>query len=255
MRLNGYLSVLLLAGALSGCNTAEGLTPPADVGDPGGYAPQSSATTMTSADAATYQAANAEQGYVSPPQNTLEAQAQALQAGAAQSPAQSQPLGAAQPSVAASQPLLPATSQPMPPQPAAQQAPSGQVAALPATSANTIRFLPIIGAPVQAVTPLSRQLGAEARAKGLTIKGASDPASRHILKGYFSAFSDGGKVNVVYVWDILDGNGTRLHRLQGQESVPGSGAEPWAAVPASLMQQIGSRTINDYVAWKAAQPG
>lgn len=244
MRFNGLLSVLFLAGALSGCNTAEGLTPPADVSDPGGYAPQTSVATRTTDGYAGYTAASSQQSYVSPPQNTLEAQARALEAGAAQSPAQSQPLDVAQPYP--STPAQAATS-------AGQQ--PAQVAAVPAATGDTIRFLPIIGAPVQAVTPLSRQLGAEARAKGLTIKGAEDPASRHILKGYFSAFSDSGKVNVVYVWDILDGNGTRLHRLQGQEIVPSAGPEPWAAVPASLMQQIGSRTIDDYVAWKRANSG
>lgn len=254
MRFNGLLSVLLLAGALSGCNTSEGLTPPADIADPGGYAPETSVATRTANGSGSYTAATTQQNYVSPPQNTLEAQARALEAGAAQSPAQSQPL-----SQTSSQPL--GAAQPAPTEqafPAAQQQQQAQpakVAAVPAASGDAIRFLPIIGAPVQAVTPLSRQLGAEARAKGLTIKGANDPASQHILKGYFSAFSDAGKVNVVYVWDILDSNGTRLHRLQGQETVPSAGPEPWAAVPASLMQQIGSRTINDYLAWKRANSG
>lgn len=245
MRFNGLLSVLFLAGALSGCNTADGLTPPADVGDARGYSPQTSVARSTDS----YTAGNTQQSYMSPPQNTLEAQAQALEAGAAQSPAQSQPLDLAQP--------YPSTPTQAAPTGAQQPAQPIKVAAAPAATSNgdTIRFLPIIGAPVQAVTPLSRQLGAEARAKGLTIKGADDPASKHILKGYFSAFSDAGKVNVVYVWDILDGGGNRLHRLQGQESVPAKGSEPWAAVPASLMQQIGSRTIDDYLAWKGTSSG
>ncbi|MCL6707024.1 hypothetical protein M8R20_08435 [Pseudomonas sp. R2.Fl] len=253
MRFNGLLSVLLLAGALSGCNTAEGLTPPADVADPGGYAPETSVATRTADGSGSYTAASAQQSYVSPPQNTLEAQAQALEAGAAQSPARSQPL--TQPSAQPPDAAQPAPTEQAFPAAPQQQAQPARAAAVPAASGDTIRFLPIIGAPVQAVTPLSRQLGAEARAKGLTIKGASDPASQHILKGYFSAFSDAGNVNVVYVWDILDANGTRLHRLQGQETVPSAGPEPWAAVPASLMQQIGSRTIDDYLAWKRANSG
>ena len=43
-----------------------------------------------------------------------------------------------------------------------------QTAKAGTAASGSIRFLPIIGAPVQAVTPLSRQLGAEARANGLT---------------------------------------------------------------------------------------
>ena len=141
-------------------------------------------------------------------------------------------------------------------QPAAQQTQQASLAPAGATTARgTIRFLPIIGAPVQAVTPLSRQLGAEARAHGLTIKSANDPASEHILKGYFSAFADGSNVTIVYVWDILDASGGRLHRIQGQESLPSGAKDPWASVPASVMQQIATKSVAQYVAWKNAQTG
>jgi hypothetical protein len=119
----------------------------------------------------------------------------------------------------------------------------------------TVRFLPIIGAPVQAVTPLSRQLGAEARSHGLSIKSSNDNSSSYILKGYLSAFSDSGKVTVVYVWDVLDNSGSRLHRIQGQESVPSAAQDPWAAVPASVMQQIASKTITEFSSWREARGG
>ncbi|HEV7304946.1 hypothetical protein [Ensifer sp.] len=132
------------------------------------------------------------------------------------------------------------------------------VASLPKASAvasGSVRFLPIIGAPVQAVTPLSRQLGADARARGLTIKGSSDSSSEHILKGYFSALKDGDKTTVVYVWDVLDGSGNRLHRIQGQDSVPGGGTDLWSGVPATTMQGIATKTIDAYLEWRRSQAG
>ncbi|NUS68359.1 MAG: hypothetical protein HOQ41_08405 [Ensifer adhaerens] len=132
------------------------------------------------------------------------------------------------------------------------------VAALPKASAaasGTIRFLPIIGAPVQAVTPLSKQLGADARARGLTIKGSADASSEHILKGYFSALKDGDKTTVVYVWDVLDGSGNRLHRIQGQDQVPGGGTDLWSGVPATTMQGIATKTIDAYLEWRQSQAG
>lgn len=236
-----------------------------------------------------------EQGYAPRPQNSLEAQAAALASGQSnpvaspplsdgssnvdaypQAPAATQQLAPAE------GPLMPPPgaeeAQPVAPQQPAQQAPlqqppiqqaagqpaSGQQAApvqpahaalAPAGAAGTIRFLPIIGAPVQSITPLSRQLGAEARAKGLTIKGASDQASEHILKGYFSAFGDGQTVTVVYVWDVLDSSGNRLHRIQGEEKVPSAATDPWVGVPASLMQQIATKTMGEYTAWRQARSG
>lgn len=121
------------------------------------------------------------------------------------------------------------------------------------TNAETIRFLPIIGAPVQAVTPLSRELGNSARANGLVIRGSSDQTAKHVLKGYLSAFADGKKITVVYVWDVLDNAGSRLHRIQGQESVPSRASDAWSNVPPEVMQQIGNATIAEYMKWLQSQ--
>ncbi|WP_075289736.1 lipoprotein [Pararhizobium arenae] len=140
-------------------------------------------------------------------------------------------------------------------QPAEQEKPA-QAAALPSTGeAGTIRFLPIIGAPVAAVTSLSKQLGADARANGLTIKSSSDESSRHILKGYFSALNDGGKTTVVYIWDVLDGNGNRLHRIQGQDSVDATAQDPWSVVPPDTMQSIATKSIGAYLSWARGNAG
>lgn len=252
------LPLLLL---LAACNSTEVLTPRADVGNgaqPAGYgeAPPVAAAGVQSVHSApldqpgSYQAAPPRG-----PQNTLEAQAQALAQGGV-NPAASPPLDdapsqqfPAAPQAAASASVDQGTAAQPTRTAAAQPAPAGQ------PSIGTVRFLPIIGAPVQAVTPLSRQLGAEARARGLTIKSASDATSEHILKGYFSAFTDGGNVTVTYVWDVLDGNGGRLHRIQGQEVVPSAAKDPWAAVPASVMQQIATKSMAEYVAWRNGRSG
>jgi hypothetical protein len=248
---------------LSACNSTEVLTPRADVGNgsqPAGYGesqPLAAAGVQSVQSAPLDQPGNAAYGgYANTargPQNTLEAQAAALAQGGV-NPVASPPLDSGQsqefpaaPQAAATTRAAANTQQQQ--QPAAQSASTGQA------SAGTVRFLPIIGAPVQAVTPLSRQLGAEARARGLTIKSANDATSEHILKGYFSAFSDGGNVTVTYVWDVLDANGGRLHRIQGQEVVPSAAKDPWAAVPASVMQQIATKSMAEYVAWKNGQTG
>ncbi len=240
-RLGVALIVPALALILSGCNTTEALTPQVDVGH---NASQSTPVTQGDLDQMAAAADRAPAGGPAiassvpayAPQNSLQAQAQALSIGSQFG----EPLRQ-------NQAAAPAVT---------QQPPSQQTASLaPATAANSIRFLPIIGAPVQAVTPLSRQLGAEARAKGLTIRASNDNSAENILKGYFSAFADGGKVNVVYVWDILDANGVRLHRLQGQEAVTARGSDPWAAVTDKVMQDIAAKTLNDYTSWKQSQSG
>jgi hypothetical protein len=150
------------------------------------------------------------------------------------------------PGTAAAPPTQPAVLQGQAQGPAAQTQ-----AALPAGQVRgQIRFMPVIGAPVNAVTPLSRQLAVEARNRGLAILSASDPGGEHVLKGYFSADSFDGQTTVYYVWDILDPSGTRLTRIQGQESFPGGSGDPWASVPAGVMEKIATRTLSDYIAWR-----
>ncbi|MBP1852615.1 hypothetical protein [Rhizobium halophytocola] len=293
MRKTHLLSGLYLTGLLSGCNSAEGLIPPADIGDTSMPAyEQTSSDRIRSApvqpvyaqqqsyDGAAQGYAESSPDYSHSAQNSLEAQAAALNSGAARSPAASAPLDGdgwsgdqPQPEPQYTErrqtpPAAPASDdqdfdQPLPPatrQANSQPAPSAQpqqVASLtPASpSGQSIRFLPIIGAPVEKVTPLSHQLGADARARGITIRGSEDNASDYILKGYLSAFADGGKINVVYVWDVLDASGARLHRIQGQERVAGESADPWAAVPSSVMQRIATETIDQYIDWRQARAG
>ncbi|APG85258.1 lipoprotein [Sinorhizobium americanum CCGM7] len=288
------IASLGLAAAIAGCNTTDALIPQVDVGGGTFRSPpvtQSDLEAMSTQTAVmpvesvppSRTAAFAAQPNISTPPTqyatshtdytdpagTLEAQASRLAEGAAPvQTMQSPPPQAENPPPLAENPPEQARSiaspgeesaeQPAQPEVAAAAEKTQQAAASPAaaaTGAGGIRFLPIIGAPVQAVTPLSKQLGASARAQGITIKSSTDTSSDHILKGYFSALNDGGKTTVVYIWDILDGGGNRLHRIQGQDTVESSAAEPWSAIPPETMQAIAEKTIDAYLEWRQSQRG
>jgi hypothetical protein len=122
-------------------------------------------------------------------------------------------------------------------------------------SGVSLRFTPIIGAPIEAITPLSRQLAAEAQKRGFTIHPSGEQAGTHILKGYLSAFNDGSSSTIVYVWDVLDPVGARLHRIQGQETVTGASADAWAIVPPSTMEKIATGVFDEYQAWLSRASG
>lgn len=262
-----------LASLLAACNTTDAMTPLVDIGD-SSMAPRSSPVTqreverMAGSQSRQAFAAEPQEGYQpaynqayrpgpGAPPTSMQAQADALSAQAPQS--------YRAPEAVESEPLSNAEAEEQDmgdqaPPPRRQRQETQQVAAIDpvesgSTRGNTVRFLPIIGAPVQAVTPLSRQLGAEARAKGLTIRASNDNSAENILKGYFSAFADGSKVNIIYVWDVLDANGVRLHRLQGQETVAAKGSDPWAAATDRVMQDIAAKTLNEYSSWKQSQRG
>jgi hypothetical protein len=204
------LVVVACAGLMSACTSNDALTPPLPIGE------------TSSAPAGMPLAQEEAQQIESDPGDTSQFPPPPQSAGsqiAATDQMQQQPMTAPAPGPV--QP--PATGTMLTPQIAA------------AASVPAIRFLPIIGAPVSAVTPLSQALGNEARSRGLTIKPAA---------------GDTG-VTVIYVWDVLDNAGSRLHRIQGQETVPGPvQGDAWASVPASVMQKIAADTISAYLSWK-----
>lgn len=249
--------LLLSLAVLAGCNTTDALTPPVDVG--GGRFPNSPPVT----DRDLQQMADNQQPVyptngAAPPvyrQPAIPAGNQPTNPdyqlarpgpGSAPTTLQQQAAGLGAGGSPATEP------EESPAAPARQPAPSQPQGEETASAGDSsIRFLPIIGAPLQAVTPLSRQLGAEARSRGFVIRSSSDATARHVLKGYFSAVAGGGTITVTYVWDVLDNNGARLNRIQGQENFPGNAKEPWSAVPASVMQNIAVKTMETYSQWRA----
>jgi hypothetical protein len=120
-------------------------------------------------------------------------------------------------------------------------------------STARVQFAPIVGSTVDAITPLSNQLALRASQRGVVLVRNGDAGATHIVKGYFSAISDNGETLVIYVWDLLDPAGNRLHRIQGQEIAVGAAGEGWQAVPAETMEAVADRTIDQLAEWLAAR--
>jgi len=157
---------------------------------------------------------------------------------------------------------------------AQQQADGTGVAAQPATTspvtasaeasppagpiAKNVRMqiAPIVGPSVEAATPLTERLAVRARARGIHLAGSAETAAAtHVLKGYFSALTEGKETTIVYVWDVYDPAGNRLHRINGQQKVATSNAEGWGAVPPAAMQAIADSTMDELATWLAGQNG
>lgn len=143
-----------------------------------------------------------------------------------------------------------------PVQPPAQATGAATTPATPARTASlkpgNLHIAPIVGAPVSVVTPLTHRMSDDARAKGIKLAGSNDPSAAYVMKGYFSALSEDNQTTVLYVWDVLDASGNRLHRIQGQEKVPGASEDSWSVVKPAAMQAIADRTMQEYSSWLAA---
>jgi hypothetical protein len=149
----------------------------------------------------------------------------------------------------------PTTAAPSSPAPAAPSpaAPTQSAAVL---SKTRLQVAPIVGASVEAAAPLTAELQTRARQRGITLAGSTDQTATHVLKGYFSAISEGNDTTVIYVWDIYDPSGNRLHRINGQQKAPSvKGGDGWTAVAPATMQGIADQTIDQFAAWLGGQTG
>lgn len=141
----------------------------------------------------------------------------------------------------------PAVSSPAPASP-------GQSTA--ALAKTRLQVAPIVGASVESAAPLTAELQTRARQRGITLAGSTDQTATHVLKGYFSAISEGSDTTVIYVWDIYDPSGNRLHRINGQQKAPSvKGGDGWTAVAPATMQGIADQTIDQFAAWLGGQAG
>lgn len=162
--------------------------------------------------------------------------------------------GGTTPPATAAQPAATAQPSATPAPAAAPTVPSAKSAS--AIARTRLQVAPIVGASVEAATPLTAELQTRAKQRGITLAGSTDQTATHVLKGYFSTMSEGKDTTVIYVWDVYDPSGNRLHRINGQQKAPSAnGAEGWAAVAPATMQSIADQTIDQFAAWLGGQAG
>jgi hypothetical protein len=115
-----------------------------------------------------------------------------------------------------------------------------------------LHFLPVTGAPANHVSTLSKALQSQAIQNKVVMVSANQ-GERYRVKGFFSAFDDGNGTLVVYVWDILDANNQRKHRINGQQKINKSSSYAWNAVDASVITNIGKSSMQRLDAWVSKQ--
>jgi hypothetical protein len=160
---------------------------------------------------------------------------------------------------AATVPAPPSTATTTAGAPATTAAPLTSTQSAAILSKTRLQIAPIVGASVEAATPLTAELQTRAKQRGITLAGSQDQTATHVLKGYFSAISEGKDTTVIYVWDVYDLAGNRLHRINGQMKAPsvnsGGSADAWKAVAPATMQAIADQTIDQFTAFLGGKAG
>ncbi|ODN71497.1 hypothetical protein [Methylobrevis pamukkalensis] len=121
-------------------------------------------------------------------------------------------------------------------------------------SAATFRFDQMLGLPTTQADDLAGRIGSRARSRGLALVRQGDPNASYRVLGYLSAAGDDKGTAVSYVWDVMDPNNRRLHRISGFELAGDAGGDPWSGVSSTTLDAIAARTVEALAAWTNLPP-
>ena len=107
----------------------------------------------------------------------------------------------------------------------------------------------INGAPTVKRIEMARALKREAAERKLNLVPDGDPSATYLIKGYLSAITDSTRGSLVFVWDVTDTSGKRLHRITGREPTGGGSFDPWSKISTSELNGAAQRTIDDLADW------
>ncbi len=117
-------------------------------------------------------------------------------------------------------------------------------------AAAKFAFAPIEGVPVPILQAMSNALNQEAAQKRVNVVPATDPSAVYTVRGYLSAVAEGQNAKLVYVWDVVDRQGTRLHRATGQE-IGGAfrNGDPWTGIGMANINEAARKTMDSLANW------
>ncbi|MGE0233000.1 MAG: hypothetical protein AB7O39_11200 [Flavobacteriaceae bacterium] len=109
--------------------------------------------------------------------------------------------------------------------------------------AGPIAFEPVTGLPDSKAAELAAALGQRAASRNLVVVSRDDPKLRYKIKGYFSAHASTERSSVSFIWDVFDKNDARVHRFEGTQQAPATGAsDPWGSVSPEAIDSIADAT-------------
>ncbi|MDX2317695.1 MAG: hypothetical protein QNK17_04740 [Hyphomicrobiaceae bacterium] len=115
-------------------------------------------------------------------------------------------------------------------------------------SSPKLTVAPIIGAPENVGSELTKALIAAGKDRNLTITPGTS-GEEYVLRGYLIAAPERRGSKISYIWDVTDAKGTRVTRVSGEEMVAkGSPSKPWSGVDSTVTRTIAAKTTSQLAA-------
>ena len=108
----------------------------------------------------------------------------------------------------------------------------------------------ILHMPGEMIYGYEDNLKAIAPTRQLAIVNANDPTADYTLKIYLSALGDYSGTLMLYVADVFDRAGVRVHRISGQINAGGSLNDPWSNIKdTGAVSQAAQETVDALGNW------
>jgi len=114
-------------------------------------------------------------------------------------------------------------------------------------------FAPLSGPPAAVADRLAISFASASQARGLPLASYGNRKSALVIKGFISVVPGADGTTAVYVWDVLDANLKRLHRISGQTTDPAKAADGWDALSEKTLDTIAETTLDQLALWQAGQ--
>jgi predicted small secreted protein len=112
-----------------------------------------------------------------------------------------------------------------------------------------VSFLPFIGVPVNTADNIYKFIREHAAGENVQLALRLDEPATYRVKTYINAVGGSTTMTFVFIVEIYDVAGARVHRFVGQETGPGASGDPWMGIDGDTMKRIGSRILNGVQSW------
>ncbi len=126
-------------------------------------------------------------------------------------------------------------------------APQGPPLANPADA--TFAFEPFPGIPGNVGDDLLRRIWQHAEREGIQVVKRPGGSALFTVEGTLTAVSNDTNSLIIYVFDIKDVTGRRLHRISGRQRSQESEGDPWSSVASGDLDEMARRVVALINAW------
>jgi len=113
----------------------------------------------------------------------------------------------------------------------------------------TFAVTTVTGIPGKFQIALQQSLQKFATTRDVALVPYAASGATYRVEGYISAIGDVNRVILVYVWDVFDASGNRVHRFSGEEPTHSGAVDPWTAVKLETIDDAARETIDALADW------